>query len=74
MEAERVARLEERVSSLKEDLGEIKDMMQKHSLEQQKLSAAVAKWKQGAGLIFALGAIGMWIIDHWSWLVSHFKS
>lgn len=74
MEVERIARLEERVASFKEDLGEIKEILQKHNVEQQKLSAAVAKWKQGAGLIFALGAVAMWVIDHWTWVVSHFKS
>ena len=73
-DVERVARLEVYVTGLREDLNEIKEVLKAQAEVQNKLTSAIDKWKQGLGIVFAFGAIAMWVIDHWNWVISHFKA
>jgi len=84
-DVERLVRVEERVASLREDFSELKQIIEKHVTNQSNeikelkaqqgvLVAAIGKWKQGAGLIFLLGGAVAWVIDHWTWLISHIRA
>lgn len=66
-------RIEERVNLLERDaaaqnerIGTLFYKIDNQAERMEEMSKAMSHWKSGAAILFGLGAIGMWVLDHLS--------
>ena len=61
---ERVNRLERDAAAQNERIVTLFSKIDGQAERMEEMSKAMSHWKSGAAILFGLGAIGMWVLDH----------